>query len=50
MKASVRLNQARQIVNVIQHTRSCSSYWAAICFYFRASQPIFVRGPPCLFR
>jgi len=24
-----------KIVNVIQHTRSCSSvYWAAICFYF----------------
>ena len=22
-----------KIVNVIQHTRSCSSYWAAICFY-----------------
>ena len=20
-------------MNVIQHTRSCSSYWAAICFY-----------------
>jgi len=25
-------------VNVIQHTRSCSSYWAAICFYL-ISQP-----------
>ena len=22
-----------KIANVIQHTRSCSSYWAAICFY-----------------
>ena len=23
-----------KIANVIQHTRSCSSYWAVICFYF----------------
>jgi len=21
-------------VNVIQHTRSCSSHWTALCFYF----------------
>jgi len=40
-----------KIVDVIQHTRSCSSiYWAAICFYF-INQPcaLYIAFDKCFY-